>query len=101
MNRTFIFNLLKHLGFGDSFINRIHMLYYSANMHIHVNDFLTNAIPIQRRVRQGEALSPMLYILCMEVLSCKVSDPPDITENSYNTFFPCKREALNGNKRNN
>ena len=26
----------------------------------------------------GDALSPMLYILCVEVLACKVRDSPEI-----------------------
>ena len=31
-----------------------------------------------RVVRQGDALSPMLYILCVEVLACKIRITPEI-----------------------
>ena len=37
-----------------------------------VNDFLSKPIPLERGVRQGDALSPMLYVLCVEVLACKI-----------------------------
>ena len=39
-------------------------------MQIIVNDFLTSPLKLSRGVRQGDALSPMLYVLCVEVLAC-------------------------------
>ena len=47
-------------------------------MQIIVNGFLSDKIPIKRGVRQGGSLSPMLYILCVEVLACKVRASCDI-----------------------
>ena len=70
--------LLEHYGFGPSFCNCIRTLYNGAYIRILVNDFLSNRVPLHRGVRQGDALSPMLYILCVEVLACKVRDSPDI-----------------------
>ena len=43
-----------------------------------VNDFLSNPISLKRGVRQGDALSPMLYVLCVEVLACKIRASPDV-----------------------
>ena len=37
-----------------------------------VNEWLTDPIPLSRGVRQGDSLSPMLYILCVECLACKI-----------------------------
>jgi len=41
-------------------------------MQVLVNDFLSDPIYLERGVRQGDALSPMLYVLCVEVLACKI-----------------------------
>ena len=38
-------------------------------MQFLVNDFLSNPVPLMRGVRQGDTLSPMLYIICVEVLA--------------------------------
>ena len=78
VNRSFLLRLLEHLGFGPSFINCIYTLYNGANMRVIVNGFLSDEIPIRRGVRQGDSLSPMLYILCVEVLACKIRACRDI-----------------------
>ena len=45
-------------------------------MRVLVNDFLTNPVYLRRGVRQGDALSPMMYILCVEVIPCVISASP-------------------------
>ena len=58
VNRTFLLNLLSRFGFGPSFCSWINTLYKGANMRIIVNEWLSGAIPLSRRVRQGDSLSP-------------------------------------------
>ena len=91
VNRSFLISLLKHFGFGPSFCNWIFTLYNGANMQALVNDFLSGKIDLQRGVRQGDSLSPMLYILCVEVLACNIRACPDIDgfllPGSGGTFF--------------
>ena len=78
VNRSFLMNLLEHFGFGPSFCSWIFSLYNGAYMRILVNDFLSDPVPLLRGVRQGDALSPMLYVLCVEVLACRIRDSPAI-----------------------
>ncbi len=78
VNRIFLHNPLERFGFGPSFRGWISTLYDGANMRIIVNGFLTEAVPLGRGVRQGDSLSPLLYILCVESLACKVRDCPDV-----------------------
>jgi len=72
VDRSFLLNLLEHFGFGPWFLSCIETLYNGAYMRVLVNEFLSDSIPLERGVRQGDALSPMLYVLCVEVLACKI-----------------------------
>ena len=47
-------------------------MYNGAYMRILVNEFLSDSVLLQREVQQGDNLSPMLYIMCVEVLGCKI-----------------------------
>jgi len=78
VDRTFLMNLLRRFGFGPSFCSWISTLYHGANMQIMVNGWLSQKIELQRGVRQGDSLSPMLYILCVEVLAAKIRNTPEI-----------------------
>ncbi len=78
VDRGFLLDLLRHFGFGPDFCHWIHTFYSGANMQIILNGFLTKQIPLLRGVRQGDSLSPLLYILCVEVLACQIRNSPDI-----------------------
>lgn len=78
VNRTFLQNLLTRFGFGPSFCHWIDTFYNGANMRVIVNEWLTKPITLFRGVRQGDSLSPMLYILCVETLACKIRSCAEI-----------------------
>ena len=72
VNRTFLQNLLEKYGFGPDFKKWIRTLYKGANMRVIVNDFLTDRVELRRGVRQGDSLSPLLYVPCVETLACQI-----------------------------
>ena len=78
VNKNFLLNLLERFGFGPSFIRWISTLYNGANMQIIVNGFLTDPVPLACGVRQGGFPFSSFYILCVEVLACKVKECPEI-----------------------
>ena len=53
-------------------------MYKDANMRVIVNDFLTDRVELRRGVRQGDSLSPLLHVLCVETLACQIRNNPDI-----------------------
>ena len=69
VDRRFLMELLERYGFGDNFCRWVSTLYSGAYMRILINDHLSKEIPLRRGVRQGHPLSPLLYILCVEVLA--------------------------------
>lgn len=42
---------------------------HGAHMRIILNGWLTDKIPLAHDVRQGDSLSPLLYVFCVEVLA--------------------------------
>lgn len=78
VDRSSLLRLLSHFGFGPIFCHWIATLYSGAFMHVIVNGYLSDRIDLCRGVRQGDSLSPMLYILCVEVLACKIRDCSNI-----------------------
>ena len=78
VDRGFLMDLLIRFGFGSSFCRWISTLYSGANMRIILNDRLTAPIPLLRGVRQGDPLSPLLYVMCVEVLACQIRNSPNI-----------------------
>ena len=72
VNRDFLMDLLKRLGFGPDFCRWINTFYAGANMRIILNGWLTKPIWLHRGVRQGDSLSPLLYVICVEVLACQI-----------------------------
>ena len=65
----FIFAMLKSYGFGNSLINWIRILYKNPKCRVVNNNFLSPPFEVKKGVRQGDPLSPTIFLLCIECLA--------------------------------
>ncbi len=68
VSHDYIRETLRAYGFGDKFIKYFNTLYNGLSVKVLVNGFLSEKINIERGVKQGDALSCSLFILCMDPL---------------------------------
>lgn len=64
----FISEVLRKYNVPDRFINMFQVLYNQIESRVQINGFQTNAFKIKRSVKQGDALSCVLFNLCVDVL---------------------------------
>lgn len=74
----FLFRILSHLDFGQPFISWVKLLYSGVHSTILVNGYTSNSFQPFRGVRQGCPLSPLLYVISIEVLAANLRSHPDI-----------------------
>ena len=86
--------MMKHIGFGEKFIAWIRSILYSASTSVLLNGVPGKPIKCRRGVRQGDPLSPILYVLVGELLQYVINrawQDGDIglpIDNSYGLDYP-------------
>ena len=78
LNQTFLVKVLQKFNFGTYFLQWIRTFYANLSSCVLNNGFSTNFFSVSRGVRQGDPLSPLLFILSLEILACYIRQDRNI-----------------------
>jgi hypothetical protein len=72
-----ILDILKHKGFGDRWLHWISLILGSGTSHVLLNGVPGRRFHCRRGVRQGDPLSPLLFVLVADLLQSIINKAKD------------------------
>ena len=75
---TFLIKCLQSFNFGEGFQKWIKTLYYNVSSCVTNNGYSSQFFNVERGVRQGCPISPLLFVIVAEILACKIRSDPEI-----------------------
>ena len=79
VDHEYIERTLAHYGYGQKFIKYFKTLYKGLTARILINGHLSEIINILRGVKQGDALSCAIFIICIDPLLRNINADPGIS----------------------
>lgn len=74
----FIDKVLDFFNFGSSFKSWINTFNTNTNSCVHINGHLSERFFLQRGCRQGDPISPYIFLLCVEILAILIKNNKNI-----------------------
>lgn len=69
-----LFHAMSHFGFTDKFINLIKEMFRVSTDRVLVNGLTTYPLKIMRGTKQGDPISPSLFVIVIELLNAAFQD---------------------------
>lgn len=83
----FIIFCLRSKGFDEDSCSLIHSCFSSTSISVKVNGSISDSFQPSRGIRQGDPISPYLFIICMDHLSQMIQD--EVSKKAWHPFqFP-------------
>lgn len=78
LNWTFLDSILQRMEFSERWRSWIKECLSSAKIFVLVNDSPTNEFSMEREVRQGDPISPFLFIIAAEAIHVILDEATDV-----------------------
>ena len=85
---SFIEKVMRKMGFNENWINLVMNCISSVSYSVIINGTTYGSIMPTRRLRQGDPLSPYLFLLCAEGFSALIHDA--VRNNQLNGISICR-----------
>ena len=86
ISQNTIINALQIFNFGENFINMVSTLLNYSESCIQNNGFLSGFYKTERGVRQGCPLSPLCFLLILELLSARIRAEKNIKGLTFDKY---------------
>ncbi len=97
VDHQYLIDILKIYNFPIEFIEWVKILYTELRSKVLVNGYTSDYFDINQSVKQGDALSCALFVLCVEPLLRRLGNNTNITPAKINNRFSIDDEILINN----
>lgn len=73
IDHNYMYACLRKYGFSDNFIRTVKLIYTKVKAKVLINGFESNLIDIEQSVKQGDALSCDLFVICIDPLIRRIN----------------------------
>ena len=74
LEHRYLWEVLRNMNFGENFISMLKTLYKRAVSTVMNGGVATGYFPLERAARQGDPISPTLFVLALEPLLCVLKE---------------------------